>query len=423
MNYLKITNKGEIDVNALFLMGASTKEGDSSKIGFFGSGNKYAMACLLRKGIKFFIFSGERLVAIELKPVIFGGQEFQQIWIDGIPTSFTTRMGPDWETWFSIREFICNAKDEGMIDMNVVLDTFGLEGEPDITTIYVECIPEVADFYEELNNYVLQEDPGIEEDTVYGKVSIIPNDGEYLALYRKTIRCNSLKENRKSLFHYNFDDIDINESRVFKYEWQVNERIQEALAVCADKETIQKYLKESCNDTFYEGKMYWGNVNGFSTVWFDLLEGITIFKKNQVQFLAADKTVGGIILPDELVKLLGDQFPSLKIYGEYNAKFFEVEEDIDDEILMVHKAMKEVDALDIPGSGLAFKIVHFKDNSTMAMFVNGVSHLSLEHLRKGFDTTLEIVMEEACHHAGHPSGTVSMERYLIKKLIKISREQ
>ena len=48
MKYLIITNKGEIEPQALHLVGASTKRGDSSKIGQFGSGNKYALAYLLR---------------------------------------------------------------------------------------------------------------------------------------------------------------------------------------------------------------------------------------------------------------------------------------------------------------------------------------------------------------------------------------
>jgi hypothetical protein len=49
MNYLLIENKGEIDINALILMGGTTKREDESKIGFFGSGNKYAIALLLRE--------------------------------------------------------------------------------------------------------------------------------------------------------------------------------------------------------------------------------------------------------------------------------------------------------------------------------------------------------------------------------------
>ena len=55
--YLKISNKGNIDINAFRLMGASTKRG-SDKIGFFGSGLKYGISTLLREGIGLRVFSG-----------------------------------------------------------------------------------------------------------------------------------------------------------------------------------------------------------------------------------------------------------------------------------------------------------------------------------------------------------------------------
>jgi hypothetical protein len=64
MKYLLIENKGEIDVNGLILMGGSTKRDSQTSIGFFGSGNKYAIATLINKGINFKIFSGENEIKI-----------------------------------------------------------------------------------------------------------------------------------------------------------------------------------------------------------------------------------------------------------------------------------------------------------------------------------------------------------------------
>ena len=51
--WLKIGNSGEIESGAFRLIGACTKRGDDSMIGYFGSGLKYAMAVLLREGIEF----------------------------------------------------------------------------------------------------------------------------------------------------------------------------------------------------------------------------------------------------------------------------------------------------------------------------------------------------------------------------------
>ena len=107
---LEIVNDG---LNAILLIGASTKRGDDTKIGFFGSGLKYSMATLLRNGIPFKMFSGTKEIKITTKKVKLREQEFRQIVINGKPTSMTLEMGIDWQPWFAVREILCNAIDEG----------------------------------------------------------------------------------------------------------------------------------------------------------------------------------------------------------------------------------------------------------------------------------------------------------------------
>jgi len=48
MKYLKFKNNGEIQLEAITLLGASTKRTDNNKIGFFGSGNKFAILIAIR---------------------------------------------------------------------------------------------------------------------------------------------------------------------------------------------------------------------------------------------------------------------------------------------------------------------------------------------------------------------------------------
>lgn len=83
---LQIRNKGEIPVEAFTLLGASTKREDESKIGFFGSGLKYAMARLLRTEKEFRIFSGTEEVVITTEQATLKDQTFERILVNGQQT-------------------------------------------------------------------------------------------------------------------------------------------------------------------------------------------------------------------------------------------------------------------------------------------------------------------------------------------------
>lgn len=111
MTYLCLSSRGEIDAQALCLMGASVK--DTGAIGEFGSGLKYAIAALLRDNVPFEVWSGTRQIDITVKPETFRGESFGVIWIDGKATSITTRTGPKWHVRDAVREIWSNALDEG----------------------------------------------------------------------------------------------------------------------------------------------------------------------------------------------------------------------------------------------------------------------------------------------------------------------
>lgn len=108
-----ITNKGLIDPLAFELIGASTKRDDEQTIGFFGSGVKYAIAGLLKRGIPFQVWRGTEPIEFTTEKVVMRDTEFDRILIDGKPTSMTTSMGPKWELWMLVRELYANAIDEG----------------------------------------------------------------------------------------------------------------------------------------------------------------------------------------------------------------------------------------------------------------------------------------------------------------------
>ena len=105
--------ESEIPVEAFRLMGASTKANDNSKIGFFGTGLKYGIAVFFREGIEFGAVVGGKPVEFTLEKATLAGQEFDEVLINGIHTSYTTRMGEQWSIWQAVREIWQNTVDEG----------------------------------------------------------------------------------------------------------------------------------------------------------------------------------------------------------------------------------------------------------------------------------------------------------------------
>jgi hypothetical protein len=150
---LSIQSRGEIDVNALRLMGASVKGDDA--IGEFGSGLKYAIACLLRHQVAFSVYSGTTLIPITTVREEFRGEPFDVIMIGGERTSLTTRTGPKWKQREAIRELWSNALDEG----DAIKSREALQPKPGFTTINVQETPEIADMLDNWGQYFLHGTP------------------------------------------------------------------------------------------------------------------------------------------------------------------------------------------------------------------------------------------------------------------------
>jgi hypothetical protein len=419
MSYLRIVNQGEIDVNALFLLGASTKEGQD-KIGFFGSGNKYAMATLLRNGIPFYIFSGEKEIAISTQEVSFGGQQFQQILVNGVTTSFTTRMGPTWKVWFALREFICNAKDEGDYGIDEAASLSPCAGT---TQIFVEMTDEVRDVYEHLSLYI-RTDELVEVETVsgnYGKVTALrhTDNEEYVAM-RKGIRVN--EENAlKSIFIYDFDTLSINESRVYQYSWEITERIAQFYALTKDKENIRSLCAVLRNALYIECNASW--VDGyikriaFSSAWNEALKGELIMRESQMAYMPAEDVCRATVLPDSLVNILEEQFPALNFANKIGENYVVVEPNEEQKNTLA-KALNEISAFGYLVPCYRTTLVHFNEESVIASTDTDKKEilLSIDALNGEYEELLATLIEEYAHAKGHGDGTRDYEQYLTREL-------
>jgi hypothetical protein len=247
--YCIISSAGEIDPLALTLLGASTKRDDNEKIGFFGSGNKYALAYLLREKIEFCVFQGVRELPISTEPVEFRGQTFNRLVIGGIPTGITAETGPKWDLLDVVREFWSNALDEGEAQI-VFNDRICVTPVPGRTTIYIrhlfmEGLSENWPRYFAANQKVLAKtDTGaiIDKSTTAGQLSIM----------RRGVFVDKDNAQSSSLFSYNFVDIPINEARKADY-WDILFSVGRAL-MGADESVFKVLIANMNNEKLIEIK-------------------------------------------------------------------------------------------------------------------------------------------------------------------------
>lgn len=220
---------------ALTLLGASSKRGDGTKIGMFGSGNKYALAYFARNGHSIKIVSGGEEIKISLSKATLRGSSFDVLCVNGQDTSITTEFGHKWELWQAIRELYTNAVDEGLVHFGLI-DTLPPCGI-DETQVVISCTTEVEAILFNIQDYICTGKEILFENK-HGQ--ILRKHGQSGRLYYKGILV--YEHDGGSVFDYNVNEIDLNESREVKYNWQIAESIWRVVFACDNPQLCRMVL-------------------------------------------------------------------------------------------------------------------------------------------------------------------------------------
>ena len=396
MKWIKIKNKGLIQPEALHLMGGTTKTNDSSKIGQFGSGNKYALAYLIRNGYDVKIFSGLDEIVIEKKPVTFRDNDFEVLYINGEKTSITTKMGKDWEFWQSIREVFCNAIDEGEHAMDFVSNITPAEDE---THFYISMSKDVSSFVNNFDNYFAYSKKVLFESK-YGKILV--KSGDTCNIYRKGIRC--FNTNKISVFDYDLNNIEIDENRLVKYSWNVDEKIWKLIFSCDNEEIIFSILNNCSNKDYIESC-----ISDYSSI--DASDISETFKKCLKKSKLAPIGFAGLLNPDEVMNHIivptkifsavrgvitddnvGDKFKTTRKGAFYR----ELEEVTQLQMAYLKQAeyfFKET-GFEIP---YEIKIALFDDKNVLGAAHNNTIYISDICMEKGINEICNTILEEYIH--------------------------
>jgi hypothetical protein len=427
MKYLLIENKGEICVDALSLMGGSSKRNDNTKLGRFGSGNKYSIAAFLKMNIDFKIFSGINEISITTEPYQFRDVNLDKIFINNKETSLTVQMGPDWVfAWMAVREWLQNAVDEG--EMNVVVGIENLEGKQDKTRCYIEINQEIQEVVDNWDNYFTFD--RTDEAFTSKEGSIFPNRdiNNDLILFARGIKCTNYK-NLKSLYHYS-GNISMNESRIIEQDWMGKELAGKLLAKTDNTTVIYNILKRAAKERFYENSIWesWLTIPSLSASWKEVIgDKKIIVDEIAGWFENIQQKYEHFIVSDRLAKRIHSAFPDVEIFGlsDNDNKIVQKKPaQLDNRKKFLLKEcnsfLKETDYLvEYP-----IEVVQFSDGNTLGLAENGIIYLSEKVFDMGKREIVITIMEENEHlKTKYKDCSRALQQHLFNKWISEKEER
>lgn len=426
--YMLIENKGEIDVNALILMGGSTKRESTSAIGFFGSGNKYTIALFLKLGIQFRIFSGTEELVVTTEDVQFRDKQFKQIAINGQKTSLTTDMGPQWDTWMGIREWVSNSIDEG--ESNIVNEITEINTKEGYTRIYVEHHPDIQAVLENWDKYFSFD--RIDHILEVGDRKVYPQmdtQKQSLLLYRKGIQCYNAGA-QKSLYNYDLPNYAINESRVISDTYSARALTCEFLVKNADSKIAEYILSNGADDSYWETNMdwYYYAIHKLCQGWRDAIGDRIIVNNDASGFYMKEMSENKYYrVSKSMAKAIQHAFPDVTVYGvgqdgDKALNWREIQQTPKIQY-MLKKAIEACNELQY-AVNYNIKVVEFDQQETMGCAHNNTIYIAGKTFDKGMKEVVLTLMEENEHlKTGYEDESRALQTHLFTQWLTCMEER
>lgn len=221
-------NKGLIDEKSITTFGVSSKE-NTSAIGYFGTGLKYAIAILLREGCEIKIHIGKKVLTFGTQEEKIRVNDFTIVTMNGSLLSFTTELGKNWKLWQAFRELYCNCTDEN----GDIYEASSAECGDNETMV---CVAggKFQTIFNNRHEFILDK-PLL---TTMKNANI--HDGESQFIFYKGIGVHKL--NSPSMFTYNLNYADLTEDRTLQYSSYYEGKIAEDICSLKDEELLKKIL-------------------------------------------------------------------------------------------------------------------------------------------------------------------------------------